>query len=52
MMADVINGKKLYMKLCYSCHTPEKGGKHLVGPNLYGIMGKTCGSRYIKCLNI
>lgn len=51
-MGDVINGKKLFMKLCASCHTTEKGGKHKIGPNLHGIMGKTSGSKYIKYLNI
>jgi len=45
-MSDAVNGKKLFMKLCASCHTTEKGGKHKIGPNLHGIMGKTCGSRY------
>jgi len=43
-MGNAINGKKLFMKMCISCHTTEKGEKHKIGPNLYGIMGKTCGS--------
>ncbi|XP_011862362.1 PREDICTED: cytochrome c-like [Vollenhovia emeryi] len=43
-MGDVTNGKKLFMKLCVSCHTTEKDGKHKIGPNLHGIMGKTCGT--------
>ncbi|XP_071558606.1 cytochrome c [Temnothorax nylanderi] len=43
-MGDAINGKKLFMKLCASCHTTEKGGKHKIGPNLHDIMGKTCGT--------
>ncbi|XP_025990031.1 cytochrome c [Solenopsis invicta] len=43
-MGDVVNGKKLYMKLCASCHTTEKGGKHKIGPNLHGIMGKISGT--------
>lgn len=50
-MGDAVNGKKLFMKLCVSCHTMEKGGKHKMGPNLHGIMGKTCGSKCTKYLN-
>ncbi|XP_011639062.1 cytochrome c, testis-specific-like [Pogonomyrmex barbatus] len=43
-MGDAVNGKKLFMKMCASCHTMEKDGKHKLGPNLHGIMGKTCGT--------
>ncbi|GAB1865914.1 Cytochrome c [Camponotus japonicus] len=43
-MSDPINGKKLFMKMCASCHTTEKGGKHKIGPNLHGIIGKTSGT--------
>ncbi|KYM85198.1 Cytochrome c-1, partial [Atta colombica] len=43
-MGNAVNGKKLFMKMCISCHTTEKGEKHKIGPNLYGIMGKTCGT--------
>lgn len=50
-MGDAINGKKLFIKLCISCHTTEKDGKHKIGPNLHGIMGKTCGSKHTKCSN-
>lgn len=46
-MGDSANGKKLFTKMCASCHTVEKDGKHKVtGPNLHGVMGKVCGSKY------
>lgn len=51
-MGDPINGKKLFMKLCASCHTTEKDGKHKIGPNLHGIIGKTSGSIYINKSNL
>lgn len=47
-MGDADKGKKLFTRLCATCHTTEKGGKHRAGPNLHGIMGKTCGSKCIK----
>jgi cytochrome c len=25
---------------CKACHTPDKGGRNLVGPNLWGIVGR------------
>ena len=31
-------------KKCLACHTPDKGGRNLVGPNLWGVVGRTVGS--------
>lgn len=36
--ADITAGEKL-LKKCTACHTFDKGGKHGVGPNNYGIVG-------------
>ena len=27
-------------KKCLACHTPDKGGRNLVGPNLWGVVGR------------
>jgi cytochrome c len=37
--ADIAKGQALVNEQCSSCHTLNKGGAVLVGPNLYGIVG-------------
>jgi len=32
-------------KRCSTCHTPEKGGRNMTGPNLWGIVGRPKGSQ-------
>lgn len=41
---DVKKGEKLFKK-CKACHTYDEGGKHKVGPNLFGIYGEKAGER-------
>ncbi|WP_135076306.1 cytochrome c family protein [Terasakiella sp. SH-1] len=40
---DAKKGAKVFKK-CKSCHTIEQGGKHKVGPNLFGVVGQSGGS--------
>ena len=40
---DAGAGEKVYKK-CKACHTVEEGGKHRVGPNLWGIFGRQAGT--------
>ncbi|HEX5599914.1 MAG TPA: cytochrome c family protein [Hyphomicrobiaceae bacterium] len=32
-------------KRCSTCHTPDKGGRNMTGPNLWGIVGRPKGSQ-------
>ncbi|MDP2193686.1 MAG: cytochrome c family protein [Alphaproteobacteria bacterium] len=34
--ASIENGEKIF-KRCIQCHTPNKGGSHKIGPNLWNI---------------
>ncbi|WP_158925001.1 cytochrome c family protein [Acidisphaera sp. S103] len=37
--ADVATGEASVKKLCSSCHSFNEGGKAIVGPNLYNVVG-------------
>ena len=39
---DVSAGENVFKK-CVACHTIDQGGSNGIGPNLYGIMGKSIG---------
>lgn len=41
---DAANGEAVFNKKCKACHTADQGGKHKVGPNLFGIAGANAGT--------
>lgn len=41
--ADLANGARQFRR-CQSCHTLNEGGRHTVGPNLYGVIGSEAAS--------
>lgn len=40
--ANADGGQDVF-KRCLQCHTPDKGGRNLVGPNLWGVIGRKVG---------
>ena len=41
---DEAKGERAFNQLCKTCHTPEKGGKSSLGPNLSGLFGRKAGT--------
>ena len=41
-MGDVAHGEKVFKK-CSACHMIAAGGKNMIGPNLWSIIGKKTG---------
>ena len=42
-LGDLAHGEKVFKK-CTACHQIEAGGKNMIGPNLWGVIGRTSGS--------
>ena len=42
-MGDLTHGEKVFKK-CTACHQIAAGGKNMIGPNLWGVIGRTAGS--------
>lgn len=45
---DAAVGAKKFKSKCKSCHTVDQGGKHKIGPNLFGVFGRPVGSTDFK----
>ena len=42
-LGNLAHGEKVFKK-CSACHMIASGGKNMIGPNLWGIIGRTAGS--------
>jgi cytochrome c len=42
--ADPVAGKSVFAAQCSTCHSAVKNGGALIGPNLYGVVGRKSGS--------
>ncbi|MEQ8557531.1 MAG: cytochrome c family protein [Henriciella sp.] len=42
--ADYDRGRRVFLQ-CQSCHTLDKGGPAVLGPNLYGLFGREVGTK-------
>jgi cytochrome c len=41
---DAARGQRLFNQQCRACHTLEKGGASVAGPNLFGLFGSKAGT--------
>ncbi len=44
MAGDAALGKTVFAAQCAMCHTVTKGGPTIMGPNLFGLVGRKSGS--------
>ena len=42
-LGDKVHGEKVFKK-CSACHMIASGEKNMIGPNLWGVIGRTAGS--------
>ena len=42
-LGDIAHGEKVFKK-CSACHMIASGGKNMIGPNLWSVIGRTAGS--------
>ena len=42
-LGDLAHGEKIFKK-CSACHMIVSGGKNMIGPNLWNVIGRTAGS--------
>ena len=42
-LGDMAHGEKIFKK-CSACHMIASDGKNMIGPNLWGVIGRTAGS--------
>ena len=42
-MGDLAHGEKVFKK-CSACHMVKSDGKNMIGPNLWGVIGRNAGS--------
>jgi len=42
--ADVNQGKAIFSR-CAACHNVAKGGPNMIGPNLYGVVGRKAATK-------
>ncbi len=44
LAGDAAKGKTVFTAQCGMCHTATKGGPTILGPNLYGVVGRKAAS--------
>ena len=42
-LGNLVHGEKVFKK-CSACHMIASGGKNMIGPNLWSVIGRTAGS--------